>query len=183
MEKKRPTLSYLRTWGCLAKVNSPINNKRKIGPKTVDYILLGYASYSIAYRFIVVKSGVDDMNVGPIFESRYVTFFENIFPLRGIPRMSSGNPIQFVNLKHLCSLVKNLMMGVQTLMKMTMSLPQGARDKGLKILCGIDFIVYLTDETPSTMHFRSSCIFRYRLLELEGTRSKQDLSWLMERGS
>jgi hypothetical protein len=147
----------------------------------VDCILLGYASSRIAYKFIVVKSGVDDMNVGTIFESRYVIFFENIFPMRGMPRMSSGNPIQFVNLKLLWSLVKNLMMGVQNLMKMTMSLPQGARDKGLKSLCGIDFIVYLMDETPSTMHFRSSCIFGYRLLE--GTRSKQDLSWLMEHGS
>jgi transposase InsO family protein len=28
-EKKRPTLSYLRTWGCLAKVNLPITKKRK----------------------------------------------------------------------------------------------------------------------------------------------------------
>jgi transposase InsO family protein len=35
-EKKRPTLSYLRTWGCLAKVSVPINKKHKLGPKTVD---------------------------------------------------------------------------------------------------------------------------------------------------
>ena len=34
-EKKRLNLSYLRTWGCLAKVNVPINKKRKLGPKTV----------------------------------------------------------------------------------------------------------------------------------------------------
>jgi transposase InsO family protein len=31
-EKKRLTLSYLRTWGCLAKVNVPITKKRKLGP-------------------------------------------------------------------------------------------------------------------------------------------------------
>jgi hypothetical protein len=35
-EKKRPTLSYLQTFGCLAKVNLPINKKRKLGPKIVD---------------------------------------------------------------------------------------------------------------------------------------------------
>jgi transposase InsO family protein len=34
-EKKRLTLSYLRTWGCLAKVSVPINKKCKLGPKTV----------------------------------------------------------------------------------------------------------------------------------------------------
>jgi transposase InsO family protein len=42
-EKKRLNLSYLRTWGCLAKVNVPINKKRKLGPQTVDCVFLGYA--------------------------------------------------------------------------------------------------------------------------------------------
>jgi hypothetical protein len=31
-EKKSPTLSYLRTFGCLAKVTLSINKKRKLGP-------------------------------------------------------------------------------------------------------------------------------------------------------
>ena len=33
---RKASLSYLRTWGCLAKVNVPIPKKRKLGPKTVD---------------------------------------------------------------------------------------------------------------------------------------------------
>jgi transposase InsO family protein len=40
-EKKRLTLSYLRTWGCLAKVSVSITKKRKLGPKTVDCVFLG----------------------------------------------------------------------------------------------------------------------------------------------
>ncbi|KAK1649781.1 hypothetical protein QYE76_067586 [Lolium multiflorum] len=40
-------------------------------------------------RFLVVKSGVDDMNVGTIFESRDATFFEDIFPMRDMHGMSS----------------------------------------------------------------------------------------------
>jgi hypothetical protein len=39
-EKKRLNLSYLRTWGYLAKVNVPINKKRKLGPKTIDCVFL-----------------------------------------------------------------------------------------------------------------------------------------------
>ncbi|KAK1646000.1 hypothetical protein QYE76_063805 [Lolium multiflorum] len=39
--------------------------------------------------FLVVKSGVDDMNVGTIFESRDATFFEDIFPMRDMHGMSS----------------------------------------------------------------------------------------------
>jgi len=31
---RKPSLSYLRTWGCLAKVNVPISKKCKLGPKT-----------------------------------------------------------------------------------------------------------------------------------------------------
>ena len=57
-EKKRTTLSYLCTWGCLAKVNVLIPKKRKLGPKTMDCVNLGYAKNSVGYRFLVVKSEV-----------------------------------------------------------------------------------------------------------------------------
>nr|CAE01581.2 OSJNBa0068L06.7 [Oryza sativa Japonica Group] len=53
---RKPSLSYLRTWGCLAKFNVPITKKRKLGPKTVDCVFLGYAHHNIAYRFLIVKS-------------------------------------------------------------------------------------------------------------------------------
>jgi hypothetical protein len=78
-EKKRLTLSYLRTWGCLAKVNVPITKKRKLGPKTVDCVFLGYALHSVGYRFLIVKPGVPDMHVGTIMESRDATFFRTFF--------------------------------------------------------------------------------------------------------
>ena len=42
--------------GCLAKVNIPIYKKKKIGPKTVDYVFVGYSLHSTTYRFLVVKS-------------------------------------------------------------------------------------------------------------------------------
>ena len=74
-----PTFSYLRTWGCLAKMSMPITKKRKIGPKTVDCVFLGYAIHSIGYRFLIVKSGVPDMYVGTIMESRDATFLEIFF--------------------------------------------------------------------------------------------------------
>jgi hypothetical protein len=72
----------LRIWGCLAKVNVSINKKRKLGPKTVDCIFIGYAFYNIGYKFLIIKSGVPNMHVGTIIESRDATFFENIFPMR-----------------------------------------------------------------------------------------------------
>jgi hypothetical protein len=50
---RKTSLSYLRTCGCLAKVNAPINKKRKLKLKNVY--------------------------VDTLLESRDVTFFKNIF--------------------------------------------------------------------------------------------------------
>jgi hypothetical protein len=83
------SLSYLRTRGCLAKVNVSINKKRKLGPKTVDCVFLGYAHHSIAYRFLVIKSDIPDVHVDTFLESCGVTFFENIFPMKNSYDMSS----------------------------------------------------------------------------------------------
>jgi transposase InsO family protein len=74
-KKKRLNLSYMRTWGWLAKVNVPINKKRKLRPKTVDYVFLGYAIHSVRYMFLIINSKVPDMHVDIIMESRDATFF------------------------------------------------------------------------------------------------------------
>jgi transposase InsO family protein len=63
---RKPSLSYLRAWECLAKVNVLVSKKRKLELKTVDCVFLGYAHHSIAYRFLVVKSEVLDMHVDTI---------------------------------------------------------------------------------------------------------------------
>jgi hypothetical protein len=80
--ERKPSLSYLRTWGCMAKAKVPINSK--LGPRIMDCIFLGYASCSIAYRFLVVKSKVPDVYVDTIMESCEATFFEHIFPMKDI---------------------------------------------------------------------------------------------------
>jgi len=84
-EKKRLNLFYLRTWSCLAKVNVPINKKRKLGPKIVDCVFLGYVIHNVGYRFLIINSGVPDMHVGTIMESRDATFFEREFPMENTP--------------------------------------------------------------------------------------------------
>src|SRR5438128_1340844 len=75
-------------WGCLAKANVPITKKRNLGPKIVDCVFLGYAQWSIVYRFLVVKSDVPDMHVDTIMESRDATFFENMFPMKDMHDIS-----------------------------------------------------------------------------------------------
>ena len=53
-----PNLKYLKVWECLAKVMLPDPKKRKIGSKTYDCMFIGYASNSVASRFLVLKSDV-----------------------------------------------------------------------------------------------------------------------------
>jgi hypothetical protein len=92
MGKEKLNVSYLRTWGCLAKVNVQINKNRKLGPKTIDCVFLGYAFHSVGYRFLIINSGVPDMLVGTIIESRDATFFENEFPMKITHDASSNEP-------------------------------------------------------------------------------------------
>ena len=71
------------------KVNGPISKKRKLGPKTVDCVFLGYAFHNIGYRLLVVKSEVSDMHFGTIMESNDATFFEDIFPMKDMSTSSN----------------------------------------------------------------------------------------------
>ena len=71
----------------------PINKKRKLGPKTVDCVFLGYAIHSVGYRFLIINSGVPDVIVGTIMESRDATFFENEFPMKNTHSTSSHDSI------------------------------------------------------------------------------------------
>jgi hypothetical protein len=57
----------------------PINQKRKLGPKTVDCVFLGYAIHNMSYRFLIINSGVPEMVVGTIIESRDMIFFRVSF--------------------------------------------------------------------------------------------------------
>jgi hypothetical protein len=85
---RKASLSYLRTWYSLAKVNVPIKKKCKLEPKTVECIFLGYANDSIGHRFLVIKLEVPNVYVDTFLESRDVNFFENIFPMKNSHNMS-----------------------------------------------------------------------------------------------
>ena len=86
---KKPSYQFLKVWGCLAKVAVPIPKRIKIGSKSVDCVFIGYAHNSNAYRFLIHKSDVPDMNVNAIIESRNAVFFEEIFPYKSTQVSSS----------------------------------------------------------------------------------------------
>ncbi|KAL0290122.1 UNVERIFIED_CONTAM: hypothetical protein Sangu_2586800 [Sesamum angustifolium] len=73
-------------WGCLAKVLVPEHKRKKLGPKTVDAVFLGYVETSYALRFLVIKSEIPGIKVNTIVEFRDAVFLEDVFPMKiGIP--------------------------------------------------------------------------------------------------
>ena len=130
-------------------MSMPITKKCKLGPKTVDCVFLGYAIHSVGYRFLIVKSGVPDMHVGTIMESRDATFFENIFPMRDetsssrqefIEDDSSAEPIEHNE----PTLVENPEEDNND------ALRKSKRQRTIKSF-GDDFIICLVDNTPRTI--------------------------------
>ena len=66
----------------------------KIGPKTVDYVFIGYAVNSKACRFLVQKSDNPEIHVNMIIESDNAEFFENIYPYKTESDSTSERPKQ-----------------------------------------------------------------------------------------
>ncbi|KAJ0103510.1 hypothetical protein Patl1_06354 [Pistacia atlantica] len=75
-----PNLKYFKVSGCFAKVLTPEPKRKRLGPRTVDCMFVGYAQNSAAYRFMVIKQEVGLYDANTIIESKNAYFFENIFP-------------------------------------------------------------------------------------------------------
>nr|ABA92101.2 retrotransposon protein, putative, Ty1-copia subclass [Oryza sativa Japonica Group] len=146
---RKPSLSYLRTWGCLAKVNVPITKKRKLGHKTVDCVFLGYAHYITAYRFLILKSEVPDMHVGTIIESRDATFFKSFFPMKDT-HSSSSQPSEVIP-----SSITPPEQTEHTHEHVTeedvSEAPRRSKRQRTAKSFGDDFTVYLVDDTPKSI--------------------------------
>nr|ABA96226.1 retrotransposon protein, putative, Ty1-copia subclass [Oryza sativa Japonica Group] len=148
-ERKKLNLSYLRTWGCLAKINVPIAKKRKLGPNTVDCVFLGYAIHSVGYRFLIVNSGVPDMNAGTILESRDATFFENEFPMKHSPSTSSKETV--MPHEHFAPTEHNDQTPEENPDEDNIVDTRKSKRQRVAKSFGDDYIVYLVDDTPRTI--------------------------------
>ena len=69
---RKPNLSYLRVWGCVAFYKALNSRRSKLGPRGIKSIFVGYVENSKAYRLLNLDSNT-------IVESRDVEFIENKF--------------------------------------------------------------------------------------------------------
>src|ERR1041384_8468225 len=152
MGKEKVETLLLMYLGCLAKVNIPIPKKRKLGPKTIDCVLLGYAFHSIGYRFLIVKSEVSDMRVGTIVELNDATFFEDIFPMKDMPT-SSNQEIPTLSGQDLTEIPETTISieHVENPEEDDNETPIRSKRQRTAKTFGDDFIVYLVDDTPRTI--------------------------------
>jgi hypothetical protein len=130
-------------------VNVPINKKRKLRLKTIDCVFLGYVFHNIGYKFLIINFGVLDILVGTIMESRDATFFEDEFPMKATHDTSNDDPsiphehfipVEDTEESHIHNPTKDD----------NVSTRQSNRPRIAKSF-GDDYIVYLVDDTPSTI--------------------------------
>jgi hypothetical protein len=129
-------------------VNVPINQKRKLGPKTVDCVFLGYAIHSIGYRFLLINSEVHDMHVGTIMESRDAIVFENEFPMKMTPSTISHEsviPHEHENFIAIEQIEEPL---TQNPKEDDIIVTRKSKRQRVAKSFGDDYIVYLMDDTP-----------------------------------
>ena len=150
-EKKRLNLSYLRTWGCLVKVNVLINKKQNLGSKTVDCVFLGYAIYSVGYRFLIINSSVPEMAIDTIMESRDTTIFYNEFPIKNTPSTTGHEFIIPHEHKNFTPIEQTEEPYMQNPKKDdTIVTRKSKRQRTAKSFVD-DYIMYLMDDTPTTI--------------------------------
>ena len=129
----------------------PINKKRKLGPKTIDCVFLGYAIHSVGYRFLIKNSSVSEMAVDTIIESRDAIFFENEFLLKNAPSTTGHEfiiPHEHENFTPIEQIEEPYMQNPKE--DDSIVTRKSKRQRTTKSF-GDDYIVYLVDDRPMTI--------------------------------
>jgi hypothetical protein len=111
----------------------------------------------VGYRFLIINSGVHDMNVGTIMESRDATFFESKFPMKSIPSTSSHDsiilPQLYEPIEH-----ADVETYVENHEEDNNIVTRKSKRRRTAKSCGEDYIIYLVDDTPKTIEEAYSSI-------------------------
>ncbi|KAL0396308.1 UNVERIFIED_CONTAM: hypothetical protein Scaly_0079200 [Sesamum calycinum] len=66
----------------IGSVDLKFPSRKKLGPKTVDVVFLGYVETSYTLRFLVIISEIPGIEINTIVEFRDVIFLEDIFSMK-----------------------------------------------------------------------------------------------------
>lgn len=143
----------------MAKVNIPLQKKIKLRPKIVDCVLLGYAHNSTAYKFLVVKSETPESIANTIMESRDVSFFEDIYPMRSVGSTSRTEDNQIMNnsnfepttISEQMSEIPPVYDNPKEDNNLVEKAPRRTKRQRVEKTFGEDFIVYLMDDVSNNL--------------------------------
>ena len=124
---------------------------RKLGPKTVDGVFLGYVIHSVGYRFLIINSSVPEMAVDTIIESRDAIFFENEFPMKNTPSTTGHEFIIPHEHKNFTPIEQIKEPYVQNPKEDDTIVTRKSKRQRTAKSFGDDYIVYLMDNTPTTI--------------------------------
>nr|ABA96872.1 retrotransposon protein, putative, Ty1-copia subclass [Oryza sativa Japonica Group] len=108
----------------------------------------GGETSGVGYRFLIVNSGVPDMRVGTIIESRDAIFFDNEFPMKHTPSTSSQETV--IPHEHFAPIEHNDQTPEGNPEDNIVDTLKSKRQRVAKSF-GDDYIVYLVDNTPRTI--------------------------------
>ncbi|KAL2250125.1 UNVERIFIED_CONTAM: Retrovirus-related Pol polyprotein from transposon TNT 1-94 [Sesamum indicum] len=151
---RKSSLKYFRVWGCLAKVLNPEHKRKKLGPKTVDAVFLGYVETSYALRFLVIKSEIPGIEVNTIVEFRDAVFLEDVFPLKtGIPsNVSLDDSLASTSIHEHVEKMSNVGVSSSSSNQTHEESDEPRRSKRARIIkdFGSDFVTYNIEDDPIT---------------------------------
>ncbi|GJV26366.1 retrovirus-related pol polyprotein from transposon TNT 1-94 [Tanacetum coccineum] len=145
--RKENQSSYkrMKVWGCLAKVQIPLPKRTKLRQKIVDCVYLGPAKNSVAYRFLVYKSNIEDISNNTIIEFAEADFFENIFPYKDKEKQISNPRKRVMN----DQLSQNETGNNSEIPQENVEPRRSKRAKVTKDF-GPDYMTYIVNEEPQT---------------------------------
>ncbi|KAL0409794.1 UNVERIFIED_CONTAM: hypothetical protein Sradi_1913800 [Sesamum radiatum] len=151
---RKPSFKYFRVWGCLAKVLVLEHKRKKIGPKTVDAVFLGYVETSCALRFLIIKSEILGIEVNIIVEFRGAVFIEDVFSMKiGIPSsVLLDNSLASTSIPEYVEKMINVGVNRSSASLTHEDLDEPRRSKRARVVkdFGCDFVTYNIEDDPIT---------------------------------
>jgi hypothetical protein len=117
----------------------------------MDCVFLGYAIHNVGYRFLIINSSVPEMTVDTIRESRDATFFEDEFPMKINTHGMFSHDSIFVSESHEPVIHANDETQGEIPEDDNNTVTRKSKRHRVVKSFGEDFIIYLVDDTPTTI--------------------------------
>ncbi|KAL0402423.1 UNVERIFIED_CONTAM: hypothetical protein Slati_4272200 [Sesamum latifolium] len=151
---RKPSLKYFRVWRCLAKVLVPEHKRKKLSPKTVDVVFLGYVETSYALRFLIIKSEIPGIEVNTIVKFHDAVFIEDVFRMKTgiLSSVLLDDSLASTSIPEYVEKMTNMGVNPSSTSLTYEELDESRRSKRARVVkdFGSDFVTYNLEDDPVT---------------------------------